>query len=382
LSLPTHFRLTGCRLTGCRLTGLALLAAAALAPTQAAQAQTYSYRTLPVPSGAHACFLDRNVGPVLNDKGEVAGRCDYFTGYVWDYSNFIPRLVSTYGNAKPFVWSATGTSRALSVPTGTAYPGLHGISIDNNSKARAVTLPTPTSNGLGLVWVWQGTQRSVWAPPAASAGNWDVRWFSPGGKVLALGADTIGVFSDTGAAIAPLPPVPEVSRRNDAWGVVNDAGQIAYYFDEITPTTPGSGQLWTWRSGSWTKITGPQAFPSYPQPRLDVSSTGQVMASNSGESIYGSKDILWRDGQLQNLPEVGGPHAYSALAPASVDVVGWLPNKLDERRATLWRNGVAIDLNAQVKLPSGWVLNKAYDINARGQIVVSAGARLVLLTPQ
>jgi hypothetical protein len=107
-----------------------------------------------------------------------------------------------------------------------------------------------------------------------------------------------------------------------------------------------------------------------------------VMASNSGESVYGSKDFLWRDGVLQNLPEVAGPHAYSALAPVSGDVVGWLPNNLDERRATLWRNGVAIDLNTKVKLPSGWVLNKAHDINSRGQIVVRAGARLVLLTPQ
>jgi hypothetical protein len=370
MTLPPYFRLQG----------LALFAAAFALPSMAVHAQTYTYRALSFPAGAHGCFAERNVGQVLNDKGEVAGKCDYFTGYVWQYGDFIPTLLSTYGNVKSFAWSATGVPRTLSVPTG--FASRSGISIDNTSKVRGLAVNTATPSAPPQMLVWQGTQTSVWAPPPAYPGSWNVNWVSPGGKVLALGADKIGIFADTGATLVPLPPVAAVATRNYELAAVNDAGQVAYYFDDINPSTSKNGQLWTWRSGGWANIAGPNVFTTYPQPRVEVSTTGQVLASTSGLSIYYSQDLLWRDGQAQSLPVIIDPHAFTALAPTTGDVVGWLPNNSGDPKATLWRNGVAIDLNAQVKLPSGWVLKKALDINSRGQILVSTGLRLVVLTPK
>jgi hypothetical protein len=67
-----------------------------------------------------------------------------------------------------------------------------------------------------------------------------------------------------------------------------------------------------------------------------------------------------------------------------------LSNNNPMDRATVWRNGVAVDLNTLTTLPSGVVLHTAQASNKKGQILAtsipfdgdSTKAKLVLLTPR
>ncbi len=351
--------------------------------TSQAHAQTYTYRLLSTPLGAHGCIAERFMGQALNDKGEVAGLCSFWSGYAWGTGGSgLPVLESVYGTSKPYAWSATGAARALSLPSGV---GVDMPNIDNAGKVRGSPYQKPGGvPDRSQLLVWNGTQRTQWAAPSP---DWSVNWVSPDGQLLGLRPDGLGIFAgNTLSSTMPLPPVADASRSNVSWAVMNDAGQIAYYFDRLVPDEDSIGQLWTWRNGSWTQVLAPAFYPAYPQPRLQVNVAGTIMASNSGWSIYTSRDVTWRDGQLSALPLIDMPHRYTAMSPSSTaDVVGWMQavgSSSSPSRATLWRNGVAIDLNTRVKLPSGLVLTEALDINQRGQILVRTTSQLAVLTPK
>lgn len=131
----------------------------------------------------------------------------------------------------------------------------------------------------------------------------------------------------------------------------------------------------------YDSTTGQVAYlPGYSGEAYAINNVGHVIATQ-----VPNVPVLWRDGQVIDLMGQGLPLALNDRD----DIVGFTsetPTTLATRRATLWREGVRIDLNTLIPADSGWTLNEATAINESGQIVGTGTrtgqTRAFLLTPR
>jgi uncharacterized membrane protein len=103
-----------------------------------------------------------------------------------------------------------------------------------------------------------------------------------------------------------------------------------------------------------------------------------------------SKDTGMMDiGAMEGYP-FGIPNAINdrgEIVGAAAKVFSGFSTPLN-RHAVIWKNGTAYDLNDNLPVGSEWILNDAWAINARGQIVAQGFSpttglvRLFLLDPQ
>lgn len=118
---------------------------------------------------------------------------------------------------------------------------------------------------------------------------------------------------------------------------------------------------------------------------LAIGSSGQIVGWSRLPADVAVRAVLWDDGSMQDLGTFGGPSSTAYGLNAAGDIVGWAHTSGGEEHAFLWQDGVMTDLNDLVSPESGFVLERATDINEGGQIVgrghVGDDMHAFLLTP-
>jgi probable HAF family extracellular repeat protein len=194
-----------------------------------------------------------------------------------------------------------------------------------------------------------------------------------------------GVMTDLGTLGGP----------NSFGNGINDRGQIvggATVSDVVNPILgfpPYYGTLWDSR-GIITLTPGVPAAAFNINNKTQV--VGRILIPDSKEGGV-AHAFLWQEGVLTDLGVPAGDDNSEALSLndrgqiVGDSGVGFIEGYPPDR-ALLWQNGVRADLNTLVPPVSGYHLIVAFDVNARGEIVVCAvqqstgNIHAALLTPQ
>lgn len=129
---------------------------------------------------------------------------------------------------------------------------------------------------------------------------------------------------------------------------------------------------------------------------LDINDAGQIVGSSDtelvatdGTSFPVRHAFLYQRGTMKDLGTLGGKFSTATAINNAGVVVGaaGLPSPPFATAAFVYARGKMIDLNTRVRLPEGWRLGTAQDINDSGQILATASNpqgvdRTVLLTPR
>lgn len=166
---------------------------------------------------------------------------------------------------------------------------------------------------------------------------------------------------------------------------INDAGLVAG--SRAMPTTLEDGSIYyaPLRATIWdgTNVTdlGTLNEGGYSEA-LDINNAGQVVGYGSAASDPNIVHaILWEGGGIIDLGTLGGSDSTALAINQIGQIVGSSKISGDtETHATLWHNGIIIDLNNYLDASTasaGWVLVQANDINDDGWIVgVASNANL------
>jgi probable HAF family extracellular repeat protein len=142
---------------------------------------------------------------------------------------------------------------------------------------------------------------------------------------------------------------------------INDSTQIV----GVADTSGGAARAFLWYEGIMQDLG---TFGGRDSLAYDVSNTGQVV----GRACLPSglfHAFLWHGGTMQDLGTFGGSQSEAFALNDRGQIVGAADTGDDYPHAFLWESGVMHNLNDLIPQGSGWVLNKAYDINELGQIV-------------
>jgi hypothetical protein len=369
-----------------------------------ASAQTYTAKVLPTPAGALGCTTQ---GLSLNDAGDVLGGC-YFKNtnvFAWLLAAAIQSGVSSVG--KSVVWRANGTVQTLS----------GGYAYGFNAAGNVLGYNQLTGGNA----IWKGTLKSTWTPPSGLGGKWHMvdsareHALSRGGKAILIALDdgrsytvnntplTLGtVVGNTSRKLSAPPTECRMSNTDTRkYYAINDAGQVGLLASwlEFTDELDAYGsnipadhvQPCLWTGTAWT--VGPAVPPAKRVPGVTIlAQDAQLdgMDDSGGMLIHAGDDkaFYWSGADSALVPV---PIQVRALGANGERLGGSaLSNNNPMDRATVWRNGVAVDLNTLTTLPSGVVLHTAQASNKKGQILAtsipfdgdSTKAKLVLLTPR
>jgi probable HAF family extracellular repeat protein len=194
-----------------------------------------------------------------------------------------------------------------------------------------------------------------------------------------------GVMTDLGTLGGP----------NSFGNGINDRGQIvggATVSDAVNPILgfpPYYGALW--EHGEIVTLT-----PGVPAAAFNINNktqvVGRILVPDSKEGGV-AHAFLWQEGVLTDLGVPAGDDNSEANSLnnngqiVGDSGVGFIESYAQDR-ALLWQNGVHSDLNTLIPPNSGYHLIVAFDVNARGEIVVcavqqsSGNIHAALLSPQ
>jgi probable HAF family extracellular repeat protein len=180
---------------------------------------------------------------------------------------------------------------------------------------------------------------------------------------------------------------------------INDLGQVVGDSQQDTISNPLLGFPpffpTLWDKNSVTKLGGAPGY-AFAGDAFNINNRSQVVGRIAvADPIEGAvaHAYFWEAGVMRDLgvPAADDNSEANSLNDAGQVVgdsgVGYILNYLPDR-ALLWQNDQWIDLNALIPADSGYRLMAAFDVNARGQIVVSAiqlstgKMHAALLTPQ
>lgn len=295
----------------------------------------------------------------LNDRGQIVGGAD--TARHGKGPEFLTNV---------FVWQG-GRMRAV--------PGLDG----SHAYVDAV-------NGAGQM-------TGAYSPDPLKA-QFTSALFSPTGKVRLLGGfpatqhgyslskadglnakgQVVGISNNQAffwslGRLRKLAPPPGY-QASEAWSV-NDKGQAAGKADRAGGVGKASRtHALFWESGG--KVTDLGVLPGYTDSvGRAINNRGQVAGwvgvtqGTPGRRItFHYQAFLWQNGRMRGLGSIPRiPDSKAAALNDKGQIVGNAYFKTDEA-ALLWQNGKVYELNTLVPPHSGWKLQNALGINARGQI--------------
>lgn len=142
--------------------------------------------------------------------------------------------------------------------------------------------------------------------------------------------------------------------------------------------------IWYKTGDEWI-ITELGTFGGSRSVALAIGTSGQIVGWAYLPGDVAARAVLWDDGSMQDLGTLGGPSSVAYGVNAAGDVVGYAHTAGGEEHAFLWQDGVMTDLNDLISPDTGFVLERATDINDLGQIVgrghVGDDMHAFLLTP-
>jgi probable HAF family extracellular repeat protein len=204
-----------------------------------------------------------------------------------------------------------------------------------------------------------------------------------------------GVASDLGTIAGT------VSATGRAWAI-NQGGQVA----GLSTNTLGTSQATLWSGGTITNLTSLGDGTRFSQA-LGINDSGVVVGSSSTGQTVGqligttsttsiTRAFTWNSGVIAELapfnlyaPGNTGPTTNYHSVANEINMSGLIVGNSQRIAgaaavATLWQNGVAIDLNTLIAPGSGWNLLSAEGINDAGDIVgfgtFQGSSRAFLLT--
>jgi probable HAF family extracellular repeat protein len=311
---------------------LATVAAACAAPT-------YMITNLGTLPGGSSSF-----GNGVNNAGHATGFANTPDGpraYYWNGSTMLPL---------PFVGDGSES---------------YGNAINN---ANQITGYGQTSVGQ-RAFVWDATTNILLQLNAL-----DGRGINDAGHVAGYGVGLNGfAFLYDGSVVTSLGTLPGdfLSSAAD----INASGQI------VGDSFGGGGpKAFLYDNGTLVQlaIAAPDGATAF-----GINDAGQVAGSAFFPS--GVVPFLWANGATTFLPILsGGSNGFGVALNNAGDVVGWTDLGTGPR-ATLWRDGMALDLLSLVADPTGWELSDAVDISDTGYVVgtgyYQGEQRAFLLTP-
>jgi probable HAF family extracellular repeat protein len=334
---------------------LVVLAALMMAPI-VANAQQYSLKKIPIPTG----FLGLFLGNAINASGEVAGSA-YLQPYDIDPHVFVysKGVTTDLGDDNPNV-----TCGEISGATAA------GI---NESGQIAATICATTEFPSAAVLA-DGVYR-----PFAGSGMYNVAPFAWSAAInaggLIVGTLETGVGCDgnedhtflynTGTGVTQ--DLGTMSGCSSQGLAINDAGQIAGYFSD----TSGNSHAYLYSNGTTVDLgnLGYQYAQAY-----GINASGQVTGYSYRAPGIGPDAFLWSNGVMGDIGNLGGSNGSTGNAiNVAGQVVGfsWTTGNVTQH-AFMYIAGTMVDLNSQISdaIAAKYTLVNAVAINDNGQIVV------------
>jgi uncharacterized membrane protein len=297
----------------------------------------------------------------LNDHGAVVGR---YKCAIWN-------------TVRGFLWTPEEGFVTLPLP-----PGVTDLRADDINDPGAIVGSYALPGGGSRAFVYQDGQYTELLPPPGSIA---IRAYAIDNQGMVAGAHSLGANDSQPSAY-----VWTAEEGFTYLGVMNGPYSQAGYIGPAGHVTGWTGnnlhkQGFIWHHGELTILP--------PIPGGATSGAGAITADGflvgSGRTQPSGPDMitvgfLWRDGQfLRFIDPLPGYDTSGAGYINSVRQVTGLSVSLanqNDRRGFLWQHGVTHDLNDLVP-PGTSRIEKAKDINERGQIIATGLGHSFLLTP-
>lgn len=302
-----------------------------LLPLMAAAAPGYTFTDLGAPQrGSSSRAFD------INDQGVIVG----------DSS---PGL---FLSSRPTVWFADRKAYL-------DYPLSGGIgqafAVNNRGQAAGWTRASESSPSTGN-W-WNGATR-------LSLGNGRAHAINDHGVIVgysSAGPNSRAAISVQGSPVQLLPVLDGTTSMAED---INNQGQII----GIHTTADGTVTAVRWDQAGIRRLATPAGLRT--TWARAINDSGQVVGYGSNDA--GDVTLLWNGDTASVLGSLGGSHSQAYDINNAGLIVGYStpPAGADKRRATLWIDGSAHDLNTLMDAsPADWLLLEAHGINEQGWIV-------------
>ncbi len=311
----------------------------------------------------------------LNNKGQIVGGAD--TARHGKGPEFITNV---------FVWQG-GRMRAV--------PGLDGshayvVAVNDAGQMAGAYSPDPLkAKFASALFTPNGRAKLLGGFPATLHGYSLSQAEAVNAKGQVVGVSNNQAFLWGGGHLRALRPPPGF-QESQAWSV-NDRGQAAGKADRTVAGAVRTHALF-WDAGGRPTDLG--VLPGYTDSiGRAINNRGQVTGwvgvtrGTPGRRLaFHYQAFLWQNGRMRGLGSIPRiPDSKAAALNDKGQVVGNAYFKTDEA-ALLWQGGKVYELNTLVPPHSGWKLQNALGINARGQIIgngIHNGIRRgFLLTPR
>jgi probable HAF family extracellular repeat protein len=344
-----------------------LLAANTVLPSGTAAAQTRLYRIVD---------LGLNNATAINNRGQVT------VSY-----RLVRQPVGSYAQDQIAAMWEAGQLRELPAPVD-HYPGAFGLNNRGDVAGSASYSPFGPGYGCpscpafvkGFLWKADGTRvelpqlpsvggrmASVEARPKAINDRGHIAGYAGYGVLGRGGWQKAVIWRD--GAITEIGPVGVLSSGATS---INDTGDVVGWA-EFTQLEygPGPRHAFLW-NGATMKDLGSLQGSGGTSVANDINDLGEIVGQSSTAS-GATRGFLWRNGAMTELRPFADDTDSEALAINNDgDVIGLSYQRACstcQRRAVIWRNGVAADLNAAIPPSSDWVLTEAVDIDNEGRVI-------------
>jgi probable HAF family extracellular repeat protein len=285
----------------------------------------------------------------IQDLGTLGGDASYATS-VNNKGQVVGQAKDVKGDWHMFKWE-NGQMIDVSKLNNLALDGPHEVTAINDNGQIAAVLPNGTA---AILTVGTTTSLGIAGFSAAFAINND-------GQAVGYFWDATfsHAFTYSNGRVTSLAPY----ANSVAFGV-NDFGVIVGRGTDNIHKYPYHAVIWS--NGTTTNLFADEVESE----AYDVNASGTVV----GEFWTGSvgRSFVWQNGQLQTFGT--GLETAAFAVNDSGTVVGLRSTQPcrfcpGEARAFVWQNGQLFDLNDLLPQGSGWVLERASDINNTGSIV-------------
>jgi probable HAF family extracellular repeat protein len=168
------------------------------------------------------------------------------------------------------------------------------------------------------------------------------------------------MIGDATTGLQLLPGVGDQEHANSYANDINCQNQVVGYWKDNELET----------AYVWEHVGGKNVVTSL--SNRDGAASSRARGINDLGVIVGmsgSHAVIWNASTITDMGTLGGTLAEAYTINHHGIAVGYSHLADGSKHAFVWKNNQMYDLNTLTTLPSGWVLNYAYDINNSGMIV-------------